>query len=141
MGSFALRNVINSTNEWGLLVGESQGRAMIFDVRGDHVLHQSNGFNVELHLEQRFPGGPEPDEASEVLRGRAMTHNPFVESTALEGRVNERNFFLLITWSNGSQGEYHGQFVPPGRLSGVAFDLKHPESQATWFIDRDFRIF
>jgi len=113
---------------------------MIFDVRGDYELHQSNGATVELHIDQRFPGGSEPDSASEVLGGTAIVRTMHVGIRPVTGRTTDREFFLMIEWSPDSIGEYHGTFNG-SRLSGITFDRKHPSSQATWFVDKDFRIF
>ncbi len=114
----------------------------MFDVRGNFILHQSNGATVDLHIDQLFPSGSDnlPDSASEALSGTAQVIRTHQRSTAMTGRVNGNQFFLVITWNQGSVGEYHGTFIA-GRLSGITFDRNHPESQATWFIDKDFRHF
>jgi hypothetical protein len=41
---------------------------------------------------------------------------------------------LDITWSN-ARGRYEGTFHPDGTLTGITFDIQHPQSQATWFCD------
>jgi hypothetical protein len=114
----------------------------MFDVRGEFQLHQSNGATVDLHVDQLFPSGSDnlPDSASEVLRGRAHVRGSNQISTAMTGRVLGNQFFLVVTWNQGSVGEYHGAFNS-GRLAGNTFDRSHPQSQASWFIDKDFRHF
>lgn len=107
----------------------------VFDVRGDHQLHQSNGAVVHLRLEQAIP---QRDLAeAERLRGTAQAGT--MRSTEVSGTTRGDELFLVITWNQGAVGEYHGRFNLVGRLTGVTFDRTAPTSQATWFIDRDFR--
>jgi hypothetical protein len=100
------------------------------------MLHQSNGATVELHIDQMYPTGDGSE--SEPLAGRALVRGMGMVSNRMTGRTKDNTFFLVITWNQGSVGEYHGTFNG-NRLSGVTFDRSHPESQATWFIDKDFR--
>lgn len=109
----------------------------IFDLRGDFRLPHSNGATVFLHIDQAFPGSDLSN--AEPLKGTAQEGN--VVSTDVTGATRDNDFFLVITWNNGSVGEYHGTFNFLGRLSGVCFDRSHPASQATWFIDAEFRRF
>ena len=51
---------------------------------------------------------------------------------------------LLVHWTDGNVGEYHGTFSPflPGqgsRLTGYTFDVRNPNSQATWRSNDFFR--
>ncbi len=100
---------------------------VVFDVRREFLLHQSNGATVKLNL----------DQDGEALGGRAVAPGVDLISHAVTGRTRDSQFFLTITWNQGSIGEYHGSFNG-GRLSGITFDQTRPDSQATWFADRDF---
>lgn len=48
---------------------------------------------------------------------------------------------MNITWSS-ARGRYEGTFQADDSLSGVTFDVQHPDSQATWFsaFDKKFPI-
>jgi len=102
------------------------------NVGGGATLFQSNGFALELELEQENPAGPGGDAAAYSLRGSALSRDPYLKSETLEGHVTNDTLFLRIQWNAESTGEYHGQFFnPPGeseaRPSGVTFDVKKPE--------------
>src|SRR5690349_6392918 len=92
-----------------------------FDVRGHWNLRQSNGFVVDLHMQQ----------TGTAIQGVASQSGGQVSGTG-EGSVHGNQFLLSIQWSNGSIGEYNGSFNSIGRLTGVTFDVNHPQSQATW---------
>ena len=109
----------------------------VYDVRGDFQIFQSNGFTVFLHLDQAFPQH-ESSEA-ESFKGSAQAAGLF--STDVSGATRNNEFHVVIMWNQGSVGEYHGTFNFMGRLSGVTFDQTHPQSQATWFANKDFRRF
>ena len=62
----------------------------------------------------------------------------------IEGDGPGSTITLMINWSDGNRGEYHGTFSPflPGlgsRLTGYTFDVRSPNSQATWRSDDYFR--
>jgi hypothetical protein len=54
------------------------------------------------------------------------------------GEVSDSQFLFTITWNNGTKGQYNGNFGLSGRLTGITFDLNHPEVQATWHISKEF---
>ncbi len=109
----------------------------VFDLRGDFRLHHSNGATVFLHIDQAVP--QHDFSEAEPLKGTAQEGH--VVSTDVTGATRGNEFFLVITWNNGSVGEYHGTFNFLRRLSGACFDRSHPTNQATWFIDAEFRRF
>jgi hypothetical protein len=97
------------------------------NVSGDWSIFQSNGFVVQVHLTQDggliFGSANTGSTSGEVRRGSS---------------VNGGTFLLVIDWHNGTMGEYNGNVGLNGRLTGISFDLSHPESQASWFSDRTF---
>jgi hypothetical protein len=96
------------------------------DASGQWTIQQSNGWRVDVTLTQQ----------SAELTGSAFTFNDGDEdnSRELEGTVFDTGLVLDITWSN-ARGRYEGTFHPDGTLTGVTFDIQHPQSQATWFCD------
>jgi hypothetical protein len=100
------------------------GRLMgLVSVDGRWTITQSNGFQVIFDIDQRDDG---------ELRGSGAIVGG-IEASG-EGRLDGAAFVFTVDWNNdGSGGRYEGQFDPEGHLSGVTFDLAHPQSQATWF--------
>ncbi|GAA1536629.1 hypothetical protein GCM10009678_18800 [Actinomadura kijaniata] len=58
--------------------------------------------------------------------------------TIEQGAVEGTGISFTIGWSFGSRGRYVGSLGPDRRLSGTAYDLTIPSSQATWISDRTF---
>jgi hypothetical protein len=93
---------------------------MVWNVTGPWKIHQSPMTTVTLNLEQFAPlaGHPQAgiltgdiigDTASSVTTG-----GPTLNSTAVSGAIIANQFFLSITWENGSTGIYNGTFgIPP----------------------------
>lgn len=90
-------------------------------------------------LDQTEPWRDRPSDGSENQEIRnALVRGAGIVSTSLTCRTHDNSFFIVVSWNTGSVGEYHGNFNGD-RLSGVAFDRTHPQSQATWFVDKDFQ--
>lgn len=83
-----------------------------YDVTGEWVAHQSNGFDVtfkiiptdgdftRLDVEARYSGG--------FAQGK--------------GEVSGDSFWAEVDWEAGPVGRYEGTFGPDGHLSGSTFD-------------------
>lgn len=105
-------------------------------VGGQWFIRQNNGYVVELNVNQ------DKDQI-----GAFATHsNGRVKSTQATGHVTSSNFKLTITWNNGTEGEYTGEWKPnrtgmPGALPGGGYlegntrDLKNQGSQSGWRSD------
>ncbi len=127
---------------------------MVWDVTGQWKIHQSPMTTVSVDLKQFTPttgsmagvltGDINGGSASSVTSG-----GPTLNSTGVSGAIIGNQFFLLLTWDNGSIGEYNGTFgipatnTPPegvgGRLWGVVTDSQHLENVAAWISDRTFK--
>ena len=96
---------------------------------GTWEIAQSTGYRVLVTITQE----------DDRLSATASHSGGAVTATRATGFVNGPNFELTITWNNGTEGKYtgqfsHGPFTPPpiGFLKGETFDTKHPASRATW---------
>jgi hypothetical protein len=98
-------------------------------------VEQTNGITVKLHLQQR----------GEALTGGAMhpTHKPRkllisgetvdVSGTA-DGQLAGHRFNVTVYWGRGEAvGIYSGSINAQGRLTGVTYDRRNPNSRAEWF--------
>ncbi|MEU1309157.1 hypothetical protein ABZ419_09705 [Streptomyces cinnamoneus] len=93
------------------------------NVNGKWVFHQG-GVDVTFDLVQDQDGG---------LTGSGSWSG---DSGTLEtggGGVFENDIFFTVNWRSGAHGRYQGSRGPDRRLSGVTFDIAHPENQALWF--------
>ena len=91
------------------------------DVSGKWQMFQGNGFTVNVDLDQaddRVSGSATTGQSSGTVRN--------------ESRVEGREFLLIIGWNSGITGEYHGNIGLNNRMTGIAFDIANPGSQATW---------
>ena len=102
----------------------------VFDVSGQWDAQQSNGAVASFDLRHRGTQG--------VIHGHASHSGGSVLGDG-EGVIQGTAFHLVVRWNNGTMGEYNGTFAINGRVSGVTFDLLHPQSQATWFSSRFFQ--
>ncbi len=100
-----------------------------FDVTGEWVAHQSNGFDVTFHIR------PTKGDFTK-LDVEARSGGGFAQGT---GKVSGNSFLATVDWEAGPVGRYTGTFGGDGRLSGATFDLANPSSQATWFSQKKFR--
>jgi hypothetical protein len=106
---------------------------MAHDVDGIWDLVQSNGFTVRVDIVQpRGPGGLTDGELHGAAKQVGAGGVDLAEAN-LSGALSGNSFEFVVAWPNGSKGQYSGNFDAGGNLSGVTFDIAHPESQATWF--------
>ena len=97
-----------------------------WQVGGEWIIHQNNGFNVTVRLTQN----------GDKVGGSASTTG--LHSNRLEGSVTDTELHLAILWDKGQDGRYIGKFnqdnFPPdqGVLVGFTGDLAHPESSTKW---------
>jgi len=92
-----------------------------FRVAGNWDALQSNRTRASFHIEQRngtFGGTASHSD------GKVRGHG--------EGMVEGNQFHFRVEWNDGTIGVYNGTFGLDGVLTGVAFDERHPSSQATW---------
>jgi len=100
-----------------------------YDVTGEWIAHQSNGFDVTFKI---IPTGGDftvLDVEASYSGGRAQG----------KGEVSGDSFWAEVDWEAGPVGRYEGTFSQEGRLSGSTFDRTNPSSQATWHCDNQFR--
>ncbi|OJF79723.1 hypothetical protein [Nocardia seriolae] len=95
------------------------------DVRGNWDLHQGNGFTLHMEI------ADEDGEGS--FDGRVNVHG----KAGFTGLADTRATDDELTFQMGN-GRYTGRFDFQGRLTGVTFDVAHPQSQATWWADKLF---
>ncbi|MEU8919190.1 hypothetical protein [Streptomyces nigrescens] len=94
-----------------------------FNVGGFWTLYQSNSAHATLSVAQDAQGN---------LSGTARTGSS-TTGTIEQGFVDGTSLYFVIAWSDGARGRYIGSRGSDGRLTGVATDLAHPTSQATWY--------
>ena len=91
----------------------------MISVTGRWIAHQSNGFDVHFALEQ--------DPLRNTVAGTA-TYTPGdvpskpKEQDGVKGEVTEvigDHFHVVVSWSDGKQGDYHGILSPDGILRGT----------------------
>lgn len=108
----------------------------VVDLSGNWQMKQSNGFYVDVSMNQ---DGPTLNAFCSHSGGR-------VRSTEATGTANGDSFILVITWGDGSKGEYTGRLetgfftnASEGILKGNTRDLNNSDSTATWEVmDRVF---
>jgi hypothetical protein len=106
-------------------MGVGKDSDMPEDVRGNWDLYQSNGFTVHMEVAE--------EDADGSFTGRATIHGKAGFTELVDTRATDSE----ITFQVGN-GRYVGRFDFQGRLTGIAFDMTHPQNQATWFADRLF---
>jgi len=113
-----------------------------FKVGGQWTAFQSNRSTATFHLKQDDNGtltgdGEQPTASATTSSGGTLRGR--VEG----GRVEGNSFVVTIDWDPigpdvGPRGEYSGTFNPEGRLTGLAYDINNPGSQAFWFSGGSF---
>jgi hypothetical protein len=93
-----------------------------YDVTGQWVAHQSNGFDVTFTIRPT-------DGDFTVLDVEASYSGGFAQG---KGEVSGDSFWAEVDWEAGPVGRYTGTFGSDGRLSGSTFDRTNPSSEATW---------
>ena len=109
-----------------------------FNINGQWIAHQSNGFDVSFNL-QVITGQDSNGQVRPLVNGTAkQTQAGGPSGTVKEGQLSETEFNVLVNWDGGSRGEYFATFGSDGRLRGLTRDIDHPQSQATWFSQKQF---
>jgi len=101
---------------------------------GTWTAHQSNNIDVRFTLDQKKDGRLSGRAEAIPLADGERDSGDVVEFSVVRGNDVQ----IIVDWSGGSKGKYVGRFDLSGRLSGNAFDLANPQSQATWFSDKLF---
>jgi hypothetical protein len=100
-----------------------------YDVTGEWVAHQSNGFDVTFRIRPTNGDFTELDVEASYSGGFAQG----------KGEVSGDSFWAEVDWEAGPVGRYEGSFGSDGRLSGTTFDRTNPSSSADWSCDNQFR--
>jgi hypothetical protein len=93
-----------------------------FSAAGSWQLYQSNNITVSLNVAQDSAG---------TLYGSA-TAGSTVGTIQSGSAVDGTSIYFTIAWSNGTSGRYIGNLGADRRLTGYAYDLTNPTSQANW---------
>jgi hypothetical protein len=99
-----------------------------YDVTGEWVAHQSNGFDVTFTIRPT-------DGDFTVLDVEASYSGGFAQG---KGEVSGDSFWAEVDWEAGPVGRYEGTFASDGTLSGETHDRTNPSSTASWSADRGF---
>ena len=99
-----------------------------YDVTGEWVAHQSNGFDVTFKIRPTDGDFTRLDVEASYSGGFAQG----------KGEVSGDTFSAEVDWEAGPVGLYKGSFGSDGRLSGTSEDRTNPGSTATWFCDDPF---
>lgn len=100
-----------------------------YDVTGEWVAHQSNGYEVSFKIR------PTQGDFT-VLDVEASYSGGFAQG---RGEVSGDTFWAEVDWEAGPVGRYEGTFNSDGTLSGESLDRTNPSSRAEWWTDRQFR--
>src|SRR6478736_905321 len=100
------------------------------NIVGQWDVVQSNGFTVHMEVNKLAQNGSFGGTASVV--GTAGVRE------LANGRVTDDEITFDVPVGNVT-GRYTGRFDSGGRLTGNGFQIEHPEVQATWFVDKQFR--
>jgi hypothetical protein len=99
-----------------------------FNVSGQWIAHQDNGYDVHFNLLQ----------TGHNLQGFARYTPGDVLSDKVRGTVIGDKFHVVVVWNNGLAGDYAGNFGLDTRLRGLTFEVTHPRRQANWVSNRPF---
>ncbi len=106
---------------------------MAHDVHGIWNIVQSNGYRVQVNIEQTENNGVLADGNLTGFASEFTPHGTDISDQRLfSGTLSGNSFVIDIDWMNNTIGRYSGSFDPAGQLSGVTFDLNTPSAQATW---------
>jgi hypothetical protein len=109
-----------------------------FKIDGQWIAHQSNGFDVRFDLKVTT-GQDSNGHVRPLVHGNATQTAQGVGGDVKDGFLSETELNVVVNWQGGARGEYFATFGGDGRLRGLTRDVDHPESQATWFSDRQFQ--
>jgi hypothetical protein len=104
---------------------------MALNLSGRTEILQSNGArvvleDVEIINDNRLVGGAFTGDGDGFTAGYLTL-----------GHVTATSVDFEVQWTH-ARGHYSGQLDGSRRLSGTAFDVQHPGSQATWVATRQF---
>ncbi len=110
-----------------------------WDISGEWVAVQTNDAKPVLTLQQ----------TGAVIQGSGhwaytVSYNTFpakgddyVEANAsVDGTINGDSVEFNAYWSNDSIGIYSGRIGPQGRIEGVTYDKRNPQTRADWYSSR-----
>jgi len=101
-----------------------------FDVTGQWVAHQSNGYDVNFHIRPTNGDFTQLDVEAGYSGGRGQG----------KGEVSGDSFVAEVDWEAGPVGRYTATFDADGFLTnGESVDRANPSSRATWYVDHNFR--
>jgi hypothetical protein len=108
------------------------------------IIAQSNAWAVHFDFNQNFSRLQGPARATDPYGRVRYTGNVdgFVSRSELvpgprgsqAGERGPASVFFTIGWGNGSVGVYSGTITRYGWGDGTTWDLRHPESKATWVL-------
>lgn len=110
--------------------------ACTWDVGGDWVFLQTNGYEVKFNLHQN--GSELRGTATQALvtpQCRKTSTCP-TNTVSADGSIQGDVFEVVAYWSAENIGVYRGRVGQQGRIEGDTFDKRHPESTALWHSDR-----
>lgn len=135
--SFASRAVFSTCLL--LLSCAAQASCPQWDISGEWVAVQTNDTKPVLTLQQ----------TGTVIQGSGhwaytVSYNTFpakgddyVEANAsIDGTINGDSVEFNAYWSNDTIGVYSGRIGPQGRIEGVTYDKRHPQTRADWYSSR-----
>ena len=109
-----------------------------WNVSGQWVLNQNNGFWVTLDIEQT---GSEITGNVKFVTKKGFAYEGLfysipptflVDTGSVEGWVHGNNIEIVAHWKGGAVGEYTGTISPQGWLEGDTRDRMHSASSAHW---------
>src|ERR1700733_4801574 len=121
----------------------------MWNVQGQWIIHQAPKTTVTVDLIQA-PTDPPGDLTGDINGNSAKSvtpGGPTLSSNSVHGAIIGNQFFLSISWSDGSVGEYNGVFgIPPtntptegtpvegqnSRLWGVSTDSQNLQNVSAW---------
>ncbi|MDP2309839.1 MAG: hypothetical protein Q8P18_27720 [Pseudomonadota bacterium] len=93
-----------------------------YAVDDSFAITQSNGYHVTFQVTQDETG---------AFKGTALVGDQ--TGTVMGTIADTGKFDMLVTWENGSVGDYTGWVGADGKIvDGTGFDRSNPASRATW---------
>ncbi len=102
-----------------LLPSSARADCAKWDINGEWVFAQNNGFNTTFHLRQ---DGTELSGDANYISIKSKNLSEAVGSKSLTGTFDHGTLIIRVEWNSGSVGSYVGGISAEGRLAGAVKD-------------------
>lgn len=112
-----------------LLPSSARSECAKWDINGEWVFAQNNGFNTTFHLRQ---DGTELSGDASYISLKSKSQSEAVGSKSLTGTFDHGTLIIRVEWNNGAVGVYTGGISAEGRFAGAVKDDANPGSATGW---------